>query len=153
MITWTAVALLLGISGMAARNLGVRDLEHGGLWGTWLPPVLTLICLLFTVRGYSLVPHGLLVHRLLWQTRIDLTGLRSATVDPTAFRGAIRTCGNGGLFSFSGFYWSKRLGAFRPYVTNLRRGVVLRLPSRTVVVSPDDPEAFARECLALAKQA
>lgn len=152
-LSWPSTALLLGISFMAARNLGAWDLEHGGLWGTWLPPLVILICSLFTVRGYSLAPHTLLVHRLLWRTRIDLAGLQSVTADPKAFRGAIRTCGNGGLFSFSGFYWSKHLGHFRPYVTNLQRGVVLRLPSRSVVVSPADPEAFVRECQSVANQA
>ena len=60
---------------------------------------------------------------------------------------ALRTCGNGGLFSFTGFYWSKRLGPFRAYVTNHRHCVVLRLAGKTVVMSPDDPEAFMRALL------
>jgi hypothetical protein len=57
----------------------------------------------------------------------------------------MRTCGNGGFYSITGFYWSKPLGAYRAYVTDPRRSVVLRYEKRTVVVSPDAPEDFVRE--------
>jgi len=59
-------------------------------------------------------------------------------------RRSLRTCGNGGFFSFTGFYWSKSLKSFRAYVTDLNRTVVLRYDRRTVVVSPESPDDFAR---------
>ncbi len=58
---------------------------------------------------------------------------------------SLRTCGNGGFFSFTGFYRNKALGAYRAYVTDLHQTVVLRYSDRTVVVSPESPEEFARE--------
>ena len=64
---------------------------------------------------------------------------------PRAMRKSLRTCGNGGFFSFTGFYWSKSLGAYRAYVTDLQRTVVLHYNKRTVIVSPDSPEDFIRE--------
>ncbi len=100
-------------------------------------------CALFTVRGYELREGRLLVRRLLWTTGIDLSGADSVEVDPDAMKGSIRTLGNGGLFSFSGRYRSRRLGSFRALVTNLRDTVVIRLPDRPLVVSPDMPELFA----------
>lgn len=72
-------------------------------------------------------------------------GLISAEAMPEAMSGSLRTCGNGGAFSFTGWYWSRRLGAFRAYVTDLNRTVVLRFGKRTVIVSPGAPEDFAKE--------
>jgi hypothetical protein len=54
----------------------------------------------------------------------------------------VRICGNGGVYSFIGWYWSKRLGRFRAYVTDLHRTVVLTFPHGRIVLSPDRPEAF-----------
>jgi hypothetical protein len=56
---------------------------------------------------------------------------------------SLRTCGNGGAFSFTGWYWSKSLGFYRAFVTDLNRTVVLRFEKKTVVVSPGEPEDFA----------
>lgn len=42
------------------------------------------------------------------------------------------------------WYWSRGLGHFRAFVTDLKRVVVLRFERRTVVVSPDQPEGFVR---------
>ncbi|MCL1921533.1 MAG: PH domain-containing protein [Kiritimatiellaeota bacterium] len=110
--------------------------------------LLTIVpCALFTVRGYTLTANELLIQRLLWETRIPLQGLRSAEVVPEVMtKGVvIRTCGNGGLFSFTGLYWSKPLGHFRAFVTDLSNPVVLRFDRRTVVISPSAPEAFVRD--------
>jgi len=122
--------------------------KHGGevgMWLRWLPLALMLGCALFTVRGFTITPDAILVHRLLWATRLPLAGLQSADFVPKAMCKSIRTCGNGGFFSFTGFYWSKTLRSYRAYVTDLRRTVVLRYERRTVVVSPDEPEEFVRE--------
>ena len=101
-------------------------------------------CALFTIRGYTVTPDAILIQRLFWATRLPLTGLQSAKFEPRAMRWSIR-CGNGGAFSITGFYWSKSLGIYRAFVTDLRRTVVLRFTSRTVVVSPSTPAEFARE--------
>ena len=57
---------------------------------------------------------------------------------------SFRTFGNGGLFAITGRYRNARLGAYHAYVTDSERTVVLRFPSLTLVVSPDNPEAFTR---------
>jgi hypothetical protein len=101
--------------------------------------------LLFTVRGYTVAPAAILVHRLFWTTRLPLAGLQSAQFEPDAMRWSIRTFGNGGLFSFSGFYRNTALGTYRAFVTDPHRTVVLHFPTRTVVVSPSEPEEFVHE--------
>ena len=110
-----------------------------------LPPAILIPCLLFTVRGYTLRPDALLVRRLLWSTQIPLTGLQSAHEEPHAMRGALRVFGNGGVYSFTGLYWKKGFGSFRAFVTDLNRCVVLRLPQRTIVVSPGEPDRFVKQ--------
>ncbi len=64
------------------------------------------------------------------------------TQAPTAMAGSLRIAGNGGLFSFTGWFWSRRLGRYRAFVTDPARSVVLKFSDRTVVVSPDVPEEF-----------
>ena len=112
------------------------------LWSVLFPPAILLAGAFFVIRGYELRPDNLLVRRLGWSSRIDLTDLLSAEVDPKAMSGSIRTCGNGGLFCFAGLFRSKRLGSYRAFATDPARSVVLRFPNRTVVVTPGDPEAF-----------
>lgn len=111
----------------------------------WLPVVLVPACALFTIWGYTITPDAILVHRLLWSTRLPRAGLVSAEPVAHAMRGSLRTCGNGGFYSFTGFYWSKTLKSYRAYVTDPGRTVVLRYDRRTVVVSPDRPEEFVRD--------
>ena len=97
----------------------------------------------YSVRGYTVEPGVLVIHRLGWTTRLDLATLESAEVDPDAMRWSIRTWGMGGPFAFVGHYRSRPLGAYTAYATDRDLAVVLRWPDRTVVVTPDDPEAFA----------
>jgi hypothetical protein len=105
---------------------------------------LPLSCALFTIRGYTVTPDAILIHRLFWATRLPLVGLQSACFQPRVMRWSIR-CGNGGFYSITGFYWSKFLGLYRAFVTDLRQTVVLRYTRRTVVVSPSSPEEFVHE--------
>jgi len=124
--------------------------KHGGevwMWLGWLPLALVFGCALLTVGGYTITPDAILVHRLLWATRLPRAGLKSAEFVPNAMCRSIRTCGNGGFYSFTGFYWSKTLKSYRAYVTDLRRTVVLRYERRTVIVSPESPEDFVREVM------
>ena len=115
-----------------------------------LPLVILFGTALFTIRGYSISSDNILVYRLLWQTALPRAGLESAQFEPEAMRGSIRTFGNGGAFSFTGFYYNKRLGSYRAYVTDPRRAVVLCYANRRVVLSPATPEDFVND-LALAK--
>jgi len=111
----------------------------------WILPVIVLGCLPFMVRSYTITPDAILIRRLFWHTRLDRASLKSAEVVPNAMRKNLRTFGNGGGFSFTGWYWSKSHGVFRAYVTDLNRTVVLRFDRRTVVLSPAAPEDFVNE--------
>ncbi len=110
-----------------------------------LPPLAAVVSALFVVRGYRLSPGELLVDRLFWATRVELAGLTRAVADPSAMKGSLRIFGNGGLYSVTGLFYSSTLGRYRAFVTDQARAVVLFVPSRTVVLSPEDPAAFLQQ--------
>lgn len=138
----SAAGSLILLGGAATLYLAPPPVPR---WLALLPLSVLAACLLFTVRGYTIDGRTLLIHRLLWSTRLSLDGLQSARVEPGAMRGSLRLFGNGGLFSFSGLYRNAHLGSYRAWVTDLKLAVVLRFPDRTWVVSPADPEAFVRQ--------
>ena len=141
LILMSSLATLL-IAGIIARMIW-RGYHHpwtivflGGIIG---------IAALFTIRGYSITPDAIMVHRLFWNTRLPRAELASAKFEPNATAKSIRTFGNGGLFSFSGFYHNKTLGTYRAFVTDPKQTVILTFPNRKVVVSPAQPDDFVRE--------
>jgi hypothetical protein len=103
--------LCLGISGSAWWAAAVKHQAAPVRWVALLPLVILFCTALFTIRGYAITSEAILVDRLLWSTALPRVGLKSAQVEPDAMRGSIRTFGNGGAFSFSGFYYNKRLGS------------------------------------------
>jgi hypothetical protein len=141
-LRWSSV--LLAVLAVA-YPVGMSFVPGGPSWLPWLLPLIVLGCLPFVVRGYAITGEAILIRRLFWATRLDRSALTAAEARPRAMRGSLRTCGNGGGFSFTGWYWSKSLGAYRAFVTDLDRTVVLKFGKRTVVVSPDAPEDFAAE--------
>ncbi len=96
----------------------------------------------FSVRGYSLRGGQLLIHRLGWATRLELSGLKSAEFAPDVTVGSIRTFGIGGLFAFVGQFRNATLGNYRAYVTDSAKTVVLEWEDRKVVISPHEPDSF-----------
>lgn len=114
-------------------------------WIALLPLAIVGGGILFTIRGYTVTSHALLVHRLFWTTRLPLSGLHSAQVNPRAMDRSFRTFGNGGLFSFTGWFRNRALGAYRAFVTDPPCSVVLHFSTRTIVVSPSMPKDFVHE--------
>lgn len=147
----TPLKLVTGLTTGILVYLTIVGLTNGKmstmarLAAVMLPPLGIAAGACFVVRGYELADDALWVERLGWRTRISLGGLKSATVDPKAMRGSLRTCGNGGFFSFTGWYWNKALRSYRLFGTDLKKAVVLDLGTRRVVVTPDEPETFARK--------
>lgn len=144
-VSIVASVILVGLGWISWRSM------HDPRWlGVTLGALLTLVfvfCLLFMIRGYRVDGPHLYVSRLLWETDVDLRGLESIEADAYALQGAVKLFGNGGLFSFSGIFYSKRLGRFRAFATNHQNAVVVRVSGRTIVVSPGDPQAFVADIL------
>ena len=138
-----ATLVCLGVSyALWALPLSGGPAESLRFWLALLPLAVILICALFTVRGYSISNRELAIHRLLWTTRVSLNGLQGAYFDTNATDRSIRTFGNGGFFSFTGYFRNKELGSYRAFMTDRRQAVVLRFSSSITVVSPDRPDDF-----------
>jgi hypothetical protein len=117
----------------------------GRAWEALVPLAIIFTGLLFTIRGYTVTADAILIHRSFWSTRLPLSGLQSAAVAPDIMRSGIRLCGNGGLFSFAGWFRNKASGVYRSFVTDPHRTVVLRFPKRPVVISPSAPDEFVHD--------
>jgi hypothetical protein len=72
-----------------------------------LPVGVLGIAFLGMVSGYTLTATQLAVKRPLWNTVFPLAQLSSVAGDAEVFRGALRLFGNGGIFSFTGFFWKR----------------------------------------------
>jgi len=131
------------------RAMGVRTFPVILQWSGWFMVVVLLLTILlsavYMVRGYALTEDFLIVKRLGWDSRVSLARLMSAAADPNAVHGSFRIFGNGGCFSFVGWYRNKTLGTYRAYATDVKRSVVLRFSDKTIVVTPDDPQKFVAE--------
>lgn len=144
LIRWATVftyVLMIIIIGFGLFT-GPRDLVVWTLSMVVMPLGFMAIGPLFMVRGYTLERDRLRIQRLGWSSSVDLADLQEFRADPDAMKGGWRICGNGGLFCFSGYFRSKKLGNFRPFVTDPNCSVVLRTARKTLIVSPEDPEHF-----------
>ena len=149
---WARVVKLLTVMTCGILLLVVYDVgrrfpyQTSPVWLWFLTSVLPLLLLagglLCTVRGYRLEAGSLEVKRLLWSTRIDLSGLRAAWHDPEAMCRSLRLFGNGGMFVIAGLFTSKKLGRYRAFATDPSRSVVLDFGDRKILVTPDPPEEF-----------
>lgn len=141
----SSLLVALCVANVVGFSLILRDEPWGlVLLAQWTLPLIVLGLLPFMIRGYAITNDEILIRRLFWTTRLDRAGLTSAEVILNAMQKSLRICGNGGGFSFTGWYWNKPLGFYRAFVTDLNRTVVLRFEKRTVVVSPGDPEDFVK---------
>ncbi len=92
-------------------------------------------------RGFSLSPEGLRIHRPFGAHVLPFDKVRSARrAQPNELCG-LRTFGSGGMFGFFGWFWSRKLGHYRAYVTN-RRKMVLVEAERPYLLSPERPDDF-----------
>jgi hypothetical protein len=126
-----AFVVILAVAAYAARG-----------WAPLVMVAIVLVAAIFAIRGYSVLQGKLLIHRLGWATKYDLTRLSSVEISPGATVGSMRTMGIGGLFGFVGHYHNAVLGSYKAYATNDLNTVVLVFEEETIVVTPDDPAGF-----------
>ena len=105
-------------------------------------PVQAVIWYGTRVRRYRLAEDELMVERAFRTVRLPLAGLKEATHDRDAMRGAWKIRGNKGLGTISGRFRSKRLGRFDAYLSDAEHAVVLRWPDHCVVISPEQHSFF-----------
>jgi hypothetical protein len=134
-VTLAGVATV-GLLVVPAHLLLARSMMVG------VPLGVLVIAFLSIVSGYTLTATQLEIERPLWNTVYPLVELLSVAGDADLFKGALRLFGNGGIFSFTGFFWKRGLGCYRSFATDPARAVILKFRTRTIVVTPDDPQRF-----------
>lgn len=141
-VTFLTVGLLLSLPIFGLINF-YGDMRGGFIFVLFVLPVAILvISAFFTIRSYEIRNNILLIQRLIWITRLDLSNIESAETDSEAMKGSIRTFGNRGLFSFTGKFRNRKLGPYRAFATNPKLAVILRFPGKVVVVTPENPTEF-----------
>jgi len=138
----TVILVGAGIGAYRAIPVPTGFTHQFGLVVALILPAILVGSLIFIVTGYEVEGTELYVKRLLSSTRISFQGLNRVWIEPAVCKGTIRVFGNGGLFSFSGWFYSRRLGRYRLFATTLSRSVVLVLPARVVVITPAEPVVF-----------
>ena len=113
-------------------------------WVAVVPLVIILASVPFVVRSYEVTREALIIQRLFWKTTIPLDTLKTVEFMPKVMNTSFRAFGNGGLFSFTGWYYARGLGRYRAFVTDMATTVALRFEKGAVVVSPQQPEDFVR---------
>jgi hypothetical protein len=107
-----------------------------------VPACILALAFLSIVSGYVLTATQLEVERPFWNTAFPLAQLVSVAGDADVLTGSVRLLGNGGIFSFTGFFWKRGLGLYRSFATDPARAVIMRFRRFTIVVTPDDPLRF-----------
>jgi hypothetical protein len=132
----------------AAVLIVVAAIEPG--WGSAVAVGVLLAGAAFAIRGYSVTGGRLLIHRLGWATKFDLARLTRVEATPGATMGSVRAMGIGGLFGFVGRFHNQILGSYKAYATHDLNTVVMVFDGETIVVTPDDPQAFVEAVRAAA---
>jgi hypothetical protein len=134
---------------IAGGTLGLIAIEVLSSSSSYRWPAVGLLLLIvagalaYSIRGYTVTGWDLHIHRVLHTTTVSLQGLLHVDVAPYALVGARRVVGIGSFLSTQGTFATPR-GPVRAFVSDERKTVTLRLPTGTIVVSPDDPVAFQR---------
>ena len=144
-ISIVVTLILLGVFSVVAFLVPATTLPMVRIVVMAVPVLILLAAALFVVRGYEVHDGTLHVRRLLWTTRVALGALNGAIIDPDAGTGSMRLLGNGGLFSFSGWFRNAKLGRYRAFVTDWQHAVVLRASNGIMVLSPANPAGFVRD--------
>lgn len=124
----------------------VKGLDRGMLYSL-IPLVVTLLGLIIGCEGYA--PQCLevgddrivVVRRYASVTihRAEIVSMRK--LSEKDFRGVLRLCGDGGLFGYTGKYWSKRLGSFSLYATSRSNLFLIKTATRgQIVLGCSEPE-------------
>jgi uncharacterized membrane protein YdbT with pleckstrin-like domain len=70
-VTALVTIVCLSITAFHWADLAALRLDSQRFWAAFVPLAIVAGAALFTIRGYSITPRTILVHRLLWATRLQ----------------------------------------------------------------------------------
>lgn len=142
MITIFILAICIGIPITSFNRLYHQGADTWAIFLLFIPVLIAVGSFFFAIRSYVITDSQIIVNHIGWNRTFDIDQLTKATYEPHVTAGSVRVWGNGGLFSFSGYFRNSTLRSYRAYMTNAADAVVLRFGEDIVVISPDDPEKF-----------
>lgn len=106
--------------------------------------IILTISYLYMPRWYIVSPKGILTGRRISDVLIPIEAIDNArTVTEEEMGFAIRLFGNGGVFGFTGYYFSRKMGRMRLYATRKSHYVlIIGNENKKIIVTPDNPEAM-----------
>lgn len=143
-----AIFLLAILAPLIIRNSIKSD--DVPIWLPWLMPALLLIVLagafLYRPLGYVVGPSGIGVRRMMGTVRwaaAEMVEVRQISNDEIGY--PIRIFGNGGVFGFTGWFRSGKMGWMRWYCTRRENFVVIVLNEKYQrIITPDEPAELVR---------
>lgn len=143
MMTIFSLAICIGIPVTSINRLTYVGGNNWAIYLLFLPILIVIAAAFFMILGYGISDTQIIIYHLGWKRTFEIADLTKAVHEPYTTAGSIRTWGNGGMFSFSGYFRSNHLGAYRAYMTHAEDAVILYFGNdNKVVISPDDPEKF-----------
>jgi hypothetical protein len=135
-ISWSVIFLTLGITGFACF------LDPAFFFAAGILMLIGLGCWLKQPIAYDWNGDDLIVH-FRWGSK-QRGPVDSCRPLREGFSGIVRLLGNGGVFAFTGLYWSKALGRFHAYLTTTNPDSILVVDRHGVrtLISPQNPDAF-----------
>lgn len=114
-------------------------------WMLLLAGFMVLVCAinyLFIPVGYELAGNRLTVFTHVGRREFEPVRSCSPVNNSVAF--GVRLFGNGGFFGGTGWFWNRRYGVYRAYVTSARRADMVMIESarQKILISPENPSAF-----------
>jgi hypothetical protein len=146
-ISILVIVFTVGITAMLINYMVEQD-SH--TWLIWVfPGFMGSLCIgLFLYRplNYLFTPYSFVVHRLVNDVVVDLNQMELVrTVSKKEMGLPIRTFGNGGLFGYTGSYFSERIGNMTWYATRTDNFVLVLLKGgKKLVLTPDEPLEFVK---------
>ena len=145
-MTFACFAIWIGLSGWFVFQIFTTDNDsalHGSLIvlnAIFLPTILA--CEGLAPQRLEIGESQIVILRRYKSIVINRDEIKSVQpLSKSDFRGAIRTCGVGGLFGYFGHYYSNRLGSFRLFATSFQNLFLIKLWSgKSIVISCAEPD-------------
>ncbi len=146
---------LAGALGISMFLLAGTELLHfadtkfpaGIFMGTFLT-VLLAVCYGFSPRAYTVNERHIIINRLFGNKNIPAEEIKTVRLPAEKeLNWPIRKLGNGGLFGYTGLYYTKHIGNMQWYCSRRNNYVIIeRKNGKALVISPDQPAGFLLAC-------
>ncbi len=92
--------------------------------------------------AYTIDTNTLQIKTKFFKYNFPVDGNVRIDVKPTLLQASSRRNGVGGVFSFSGIFYAKDVGAYTAFVSDPNKTVLIEFSDKKIAISPQEPKAF-----------